>query len=101
MNKYSQIASILIDVSQEERYDEDILNCIDNFIKELNENPDFIIRSLEEFKENYTLENDVCPICYGSIITKEEYDNELIEYNGFPERQDIYVGQCFNCGNII
>lgn len=99
---YSEIADILLDYTHNEMvYDENILLCIDNYIEEIENSPDNIIEVLKDFKQEYIDENNICPICYSEMITTDGYDEENLEYNGFPTRQKNYIKQCKNCGKIL
>lgn len=98
---YSEIADILLDyIPNEMKHDEDMLLCIENFIDELENSTDNIIKVLKDFKEQYTKDNNLCPHCYNEMIITDGCDNEYLEYQGFPTKQRNYIEQCGNCGYI-
>lgn len=97
---FSEVASVLIDYATQNGYEDVVLENIDIFIDELKNNTDLVVEKLEDFKRQYSLDNGLCFECGGNIVVTNGFD-EVVEYNGFPERQKVYIRQCEKCGRIL
>ena len=83
----------LLELIRENYTDEETVQIINEILYELHINLKRFIKGLEEEKDEFALQKNICPLCSNSLVTKS-HEEDRGEFQGFNCTETMYKVEC-------